>query len=199
MRLFLALSLVLAAAPTFAQDRLGAFVGAGVDFLDFKTGVYRIDFDGTALSLKLTTGFRFNDNISFEAYFSRSEEFSFGESGNMLPFTSPAGPIGGDVTARLTGQHETREMRVVARGPHVLAGVGYFKGKFSGTVNGTSSSYGPFSGPTSASESGMSYILGAKWDPLDRVTIRAEFEYFEMENPLSAQTLGVMFQYGFGD
>lgn len=192
----LAILLALASAPAWAQDVQGPYLGIGVGLLDYRTNKHRIDFEDTAASFKLTGGYRVNDLLSFEGYYSRTEDYSIGRSDFLFPFTSPSGPVGGDVTARLEGYYEVKEIRLLLHAPYVLAGIGYFSGDFSGNLVGSSSMFGPFEAPASDSEQGVTYIVGVQWS-LERLRLRAEYEYFETEDPISASTLAFVIQYGF--
>ena len=103
MRRLTALLLALAGAPTFAQEVRGPYVGFGIDQIDYSASLYRVEMDDSAMSRKLVAGFRFRETLAFEAHYAESDDFVANESGYVLPWTSPIGPIGFDTTATIVG------------------------------------------------------------------------------------------------
>jgi hypothetical protein len=196
MRLSLALLLALVSLPSFGQGELrGAYIGLGIDQIDYSATFYRIDMDDTAMSKKLIAGFRFKDTLAFEAHYAESDEFVTNASGFVVPFTSPIGPIGGNTTARFAGTFDSFEVRALTHQGVWVLGIGYFSADAEFSLNGTSQ-FGPFAGGAENSDSGYSLIIGGQWDIGDW-GIRAEYEYYDLEADADAFSLGVGMQYRF--
>jgi hypothetical protein len=195
MRRLTALLLALASGQAFAQEVRGPYVGLGYDQINYSNTVHRLDFDETLTSPKLVAGFRFRETYSFEGSYSQSDMVS-DLSGNVVPgFTSRIGPISGPTTARLEGNVDILQARVISYQGHVLLGAGFFAVDSDLTVTGTSN-YGPFAGTTQERESGLSIFLGLQWD-VGSWGIRGEYSYFDMDGEVDISTFGAGFLYLF--
>jgi len=121
-------------------------------------------------------------------------------SGNVVPgFTSPIGPISGPTTARLEGNVDILQARVISHQGHVLLGAGFFAVDSDQTLTGTSNP-GPFTGTNQERESGLSIFLGLQWD-VGNWGIRGEYSYFDTDGnqaiDLEISTFGAGFHYRF--
>jgi opacity protein-like surface antigen len=121
-------------------------------------------------------------------------------SGDVFPpFTSPIGPIGGPTTARLEGNVDILQARVMSYQGHFLIGAGFFAVDSDQNLTG-SSTYGPFADTVQERESGLSIILGLQWD-VGNWGIRGEYAYFDTDGnqdiDLEISTFGVGFLYQF--
>ncbi len=196
MRRIPALLLALASFASFGQEELrGPYVGFGIDQIDYASTIYRIEMDERAMSQKLIAGFRFKDTLAFEAHYAESDEFVANESGFVIPWTSPIGPIGFDTTARFVGTFDSFEVRALTHQGVWVLGVGYFSADAEFDLSGTSG-FGPFAGRSEASDSGFSVIIGLQWDIGDW-GIRAEYSYYDLEANADGASVGVGMQYRF--
>jgi Outer membrane protein beta-barrel domain len=197
MRCLLALLLTLASAQTIAQEARGPYIGFGIDQINYSNSIYRIDYDDSIMSEKLTAGFRFHDSLSLEATYSPGNDFSVTETGTIFPpFTSPIGPIGGDVTAHFDGSMDIFQARAISHQGHVLLGIGFFATDTDLSLSGTSASYGPFGTAVQESDSGYLIFLGLHWD-IGQWAVRGEYSYYDMENEADASSFGTGFLYRF--
>lgn len=195
MRRLSILLLALASGHALAQEVRGPYVGLGFDQINYSNTIHRLDFDEKLTSPKLVAGFRFRDDLSFEGSYGQSDLVS-DLSGNVVPgFTSPIGPIGGPTTARLEGNVDILQARVVSHQGHALLGIGFFAVDSDLTLTGTSN-YGPFTGSTQERESGFSIFLGLHWD-VGAWGIRGEYSYFDMDGEVDVSTFGTGFHYRF--
>ena len=196
MRRLSALLLALASGQTLAQEEVrGPYVGLGYDVIDYSYTIHRLDFDETLETPKLVAGFRFRESLSFEGSYSQSNMES-DLSGNVVPgFTSPIGPISGPTTARLEGNVDILQARVISHQGHVLLGAGFFAVDSDQTLTGTSN-LGPFTGTNQERESGLSIFLGLQWD-LGAWGVRGEYSYFDMDGEVDISTFGAGFHYRF--
>ena len=195
MRRVSVLLLALASVPTFGQEIRGPYIGFGIDQIDYSSTIYRIEMDDKEMSLKLIAGFRFKETLAFEFHYAESDEFVANESGFVIPFTSPIGPIGFDTTARFVGTFDSFEVRALVHQGVWVLGIGYFSADADFDLSGTSF-FGPFAGRSEASDSGFSAIIGLQWDIGDW-GIRTEYSYYDLEADADGSSLGVGMQYRF--
>ena len=199
MRRLSGLLLVLASGQAFAQDAQdvrGPYVGLGYDQINYSTTVLeRLDFDEKLTNPKLVAGFRFNEGLSFEGSYGEADLVSDLSGDVFPPYTSPVGPIGGATTARLQGNIDTIQARVISHQGHVLLGAGFFAVDADLNLMGTSD-YGPFATSSQERESGLSIFLGLQWD-VGHWGIRGEYSYFDMDGPADISTCGGGFHYRF--
>ena len=187
MRSLLALLLVLVSTPTLAQKGIGSYVGVGLTRFDHEVTVGSFYFEDTKGSYKIYGGYRFNETMAFDAGYSKSGGFTH-------PIAGSVGPIG-DYEALLDAELELLNLRALVHARHVFFGLGYFDLTRTATVVGQAE-LGAISRNASDSDNGYSIAIGGQWD-VARFGIRAEYEYFKVENPTRLYTLGIGVQYGF--
>lgn len=183
------LLLALVSASALAQEGHGAYIGITYARLHYKDSFRYIDFGDTLSTYRLTGGFRFRENLAFEAYYSSDESFSSTQYG-VLGGTDP-----GPFTADFTGDIDVKEIRLVMRKNWFMAGVGLYAANVHGSV-ALATQIGPMGGSISDSDSGYALTFGAQFD-FKRVGIRTEYEYFDVSSPAGLYSFGVGFLYGF--
>jgi opacity protein-like surface antigen len=210
MRRLLILSLVLAVTPALAQEGLGPYIGVGLGQLDYEDGFRsRLDYGDTVSTTSLRGGYRFNDTLAFEGIYGTSGTFGVDFNGSFPNFSADGGiTVGGPTVARLSGDLDYIELRVLAHAGHVVFGLGSFSVDISGEMTGVTqfdgSALNPPQLPGSSfktsladSENGYTILIGAQWEIGEKWGIRAEYEYFDLSSPADATILGVSMQYGF--
>jgi opacity protein-like surface antigen len=208
MRRLLTLALVLISTSVLAQEERGPYIGLGLGQLDYEdTFLNRLDYDDTMTSTSIRGGFRFNETLAFEGVYGNPSSFNVHKSGLIPTFLAENGTyVGGEFDARLSGDLDYMEVRVLAHAGHVLFGLGYYTLDVTGNIVGTTQlalneppqpAGASFSSSLSDSDHGYSILIGAQWDFSERWGIRAEYEYFDVSSPADVLILGVGVQYKF--
>jgi hypothetical protein len=196
MRRLSALLLVLASVSAHAQEEPGAYVGIGFGNIDFADELYRITYTGDASNTKLTGGYRFNETLMFEGSYSESGTYTDNQSGTIPNWMDQNGDfLGGLFTSNTRGSVDVLELRVLAHLKYIVLGIGFFSADVTGEMVGDSQ-LGSFYGSLDSSEGGYVISIGAQWD-INKIGIRAEWEYYDMGSPSRLETLGVGITYGF--
>ena len=203
MRSITALAITLACVPVLAQEARGPYVGAGIAQVDYENNFFgRFDVGETDMVPQLAVGFRFNDKLAFETVYTTEADFSQNMSGNVPLFLDSNRDVaGGPYTARYTGSFDSIEVRVLSHaGEKLVLGAGLFWSDFQGRMVGTSPPIDPFDGTFEGrindSESGFSVLIGLEFD-IGRLSIRPEYEYYDLSSPADAQVFSVKLNYGF--
>ena len=198
MRRLLALSLILVTTAALGQEERGGYVGVGIGQLDYEDAGYRIDFSDTTTITKIYSGFRFSEKFAVEGYFSGSADIDSnvaGAIGGIVPNEGGPGFGGGVFTGNFSGDFDVLEVRVIAHTRRAYFALGLFSSDFEAVFSGNSV-LGPFRTSISDSEGGYTLAIGLQWD-LDNISIRGEYEYFDMSSPADATIIGASAHYRF--
>jgi len=185
--LYLGLSLAFVHVAV-AQDRGGPYMG-------FSAGSFSYEeededatlLEDTALMYRLQGGYRFNDYFALEGGFAKTE--SLAES-----FTEFL-PIFGNVTFDIGAEWEILTVRALAFAPlgkvSLVGGLGYYDAD----VEVSASAFG-LSGSDTAGVDGATLIGGFEFN-LERIDIRTELEWFDVDDSSEAWDASIGFLFHF--
>jgi OOP family OmpA-OmpF porin len=186
----LGLSLGLANAAA-AQDRSGAYMGASVGSFSYEEEDEFIGtiIDDSATAYRIMGGYRLNDNFAVEG--------GWGETGDLEGGFTELIPPFGTITLNIVGNYEILTVRALGFLPFervsLLGGVGYYDADLDATVSVTGL-VGPVD--ASGSDDGATLVGGIEFN-LERVDIRAELEWFDVDSGSEAwdASVGVLFHF----
>lgn len=194
MRSLMFVVLALFSSSLLAQEGRGPYVGVGVGQLDYGDTIRGlIEFSDTTTSLALSGGFWLNSVVAVEGVVSLSSDIDTVQAGNVGTFRAANGVfVAGNYQARVVGEVDYTEVRLVATARHFVIGLGLFNMDVSGTMSGTSEfqadiiSQAPdavFRDSIEQSANGYSLSLGVQWKIKQRWSVRAEYETFDLSRP----------------
>jgi opacity protein-like surface antigen len=180
--LLIVVSVGLCGASLAQEVMPSGYVGVGIGTFDYDQNIDDLfDFSNSSDSYKIYGGYRFDDTWAFEA--------SYGEPDTVTQAVSippAAGTIGLDI--------EVLTLRGIAHFNYFFVGAGYFDADALIFLDYTDPS-GSFHLEDSASEDGLTAVLGLQWD-FSSVSLRIEYEWFDVDDA-DASELGVGVHYRF--
>ena len=185
--LCLALSLAFAQAAA-AQDRSGGYMGFSVGSFSFAEDEDLLDDSATAY--RVMGGYRFNDHFAVEGGWEKTGDVEESFSEVIPPF--------GTVTLNIGADFEILTVKALGFIPFekvsLLGGVGYFDADANIWASGTALGISQQASDQS-SEDGAMLVGGLEFN-LERVDIRAELEWFDVEDAeASGINVGVLFHF----
>ena len=194
MRCLMFVALALFSSSLFAQEERGPYVGVRLGQLDYGDTVRNlIEFSDTTTSLALSGGFWLNRVVAVEGIVGLSSDIDTIRSGSVGNFRADNGVyVGGAFQARVVGEVDYTEIRIVASARHFVIGIGLFNMDVSGTMAGTSEFQADsipqapdavFSNSIAHTANGYSLLLGVQWNIQERWSVRAEYEHFDLSRP----------------
>lgn len=207
MRWLTFVALVLFSSSLFAQEERGPYVAVRVGQLEYGDTIRNlIEVSDTTKNLALSGGYWLNRIVAVEGIVGLSSDIDTIRSGSIGTFRADNGVyVGGAFQARVVGEVDYTEIRIVASARHFVIGLGIFNMDVSGTMAGTSEfqadgiTQAPdavFSNSIAQSANGYSLLLGAGWSIKERWSVRAEYEHFDLSRP-DADVLATSVQYRF--
>lgn len=190
------LALLGCAAAAEAQEPRGAYAGASVGYFSYDEGgesLGAVPFEegGDSLnapisdgagSYRLVGGYQFNSVYALEAGWGRSGRF--GESFSLVNQT------GDSASLEFAGEYEITTLRFIAFAPlsnfGMFGGAGYYDAKLDATVR--LQTPGPmFMNSAEITDDGLTAVGGFQFE-LDRFALRGEYEWFDADRGVEAQS-----------
>lgn len=157
----------------------GAYLGASLGKFDYEETVdaFGVEFSDSATAYRIFGGYRFNENFALEA--------GWGATGDLEETYTD-----GFDTAVIRGDYEVLTVRALAIAPFdsvsLYGGVGYYDA----TLDGSVSIIGFLQESFEGDDSGATLVGGLQFD-LDKVSIRAEYEWFDTDSSVDAWDISV--------
>ena len=189
--LCLGLSLAFVQSAAAQDSREGAYMGFALGSFSYQEedpdlGVTIVDDSATAY--RILGGYRFNDNFALEG--------TWGKTGDLEETFAEFIPGFGNLTVNMTGDYEVLTVRALGIIPFenvsLIGGLGYYDADLNATVSVT----GLGSFDAEGSDDGATLVGGLEFN-LERVDIRAEYEWFDTDNSIDASdfSVGVLFHF----
>lgn len=194
MKYLICLGLTLGFAnAAIAQDRSGGYWGAFLGSFSYEEEDGDLGIiDDKAAAYRIMGGYRFNDNFAVEGGWGKTDDVEGGFTETIPPF--------GTFTVNVVGEFEILTVRAVGFLPFekvsLLGGVGYFDADIDASVDvrGPISLGGPLD--ASGSDDGATLVGGFEFN-FERIDIRGELEWFDVEDGSEAWDVSVGVLYHF--
>jgi len=188
--IYLGMSLAFVHAAAAQEENRGAYMGFSVQSFNYEEEDEELGLaiDDSSTGYRLTGGYRFSDNFAVEG--------GWGKTGDIQDSYTESIPPFGDFTLDITGEYEVLTVRALGIIPFdrlsLLGGVGYYDADLDLTVG--IAGFGEAS--ASDSDDGATLVGGLEFN-LDRIDIRTELEWFDVDDGAEAWDLsvGVLFNF----
>lgn len=173
------------AATAEAQEPRGAYAGASVGYFSFDDGgaflgSSRPVSDGAG-GYRIVGGYQFNSVYALEAGWARSGRF-----GESFAFATQSG----SGSFEFDGEYEITTLRFIAFAPlsnfGMFGGAGYYDSQLDATVRLQSPSQ-MFTSSGEVADDGLTAVGGFQFE-LDRFALRGEYEWFDADRGVEAQS-----------
>jgi OOP family OmpA-OmpF porin len=183
--IYLGMSLAFVHAAAAQEESSGAYMG-------FSVGSFNYEEDGliddSSTGYRIMGGYRFSENFAVEG--------GWGKTGDIQDSYTESIPPFGDFTLDLTGEYEVMTVRALGIVPFenlsLIGGLGYYDADLDLTVGIAGLGEESFSD----SDDGATLVGGLEFN-LDRIDIRTELEWFDVDDGAEAWDLsvGVLFNF----
>jgi OOP family OmpA-OmpF porin len=188
--IYLGMSLAFVHAAAAQEENRGAYMGFSVGSFSYEEEDEELGLaiDDTSTGYRLMGGYRFSDNFAVEG--------GWGKTGDIQDSYTQSIPPFGDFTLDISGEYEVMTVRALGIIPFekvsLLGGVGFYDADLDLTVG--ISGFGDAS--ATDSDSGATLVGGFEFN-LERVDIRTELEWFDVDDGAEAFDLsvGVLFNF----
>lgn len=185
MKYIIGAALVLASLAAHSQElkTSGAYMGFGLGYLDYEESEAGFSFSDSTTAYRLLGGYRFSENFAVEG--------GWGATSDLKDTVSVSG-----VSVDVKGDYEIMSVRALGTIPldsvSLFGGVGYYDAELS--VTASVAGFGSIS--ADGNDSGAALIGGVEF-LLNRVSLRAEYEWFDTDSNIDASTLGLGLLFSF--
>lgn len=178
------LALLGCAAGAEAQEPHGAYAGASLGYFSYEEGGENLGApisDGAG-AYRIVGGYQFNSVYALEA--------GWGRSGRFSESFSAFDPSVGELSLELSGEYEISTLRFIAFAP--LSNFGMFGGAgyYDTTLDASSRFESPVELDVQSGEitdDGLTAVGGFQFE-LDRFALRGEYEWFDADSGVEAQS-----------
>ena len=185
MKYVLAAALALASVSAYSQElgTSGPYMGFGLGYLDYEQSDAGLSMSDGTTAYRLFGGYRFNENFAVEG--------GWGTTSDLKDSVV----VGGN-TFSVNGDYEIMTVRALGAVPFdmvsLFGGVGFYDADQSVSLSINGAPLGSFDG----SDSGATVIGGVEFS-LNRVSLRAEYEWFDTDSTIDASVLGLGLLFSF--
>ena len=193
MRLIVLAIAAFLAAPAFAQDVSGGYVGASLGSLSYVEETDGLatqsDFDGSASAFRLYGGYRFG-RIALELGYAEADAVEDTVDGPIVPvdisneFTM--------TTLRAIGFFPIKQERL----PFIEFNIFVGAGVYDADLKSESRIGGLAAVPVEGTDDGSTALVGLQVE-FPKVSVRAEYEWFDTQSSVDLWTAGVGLIYRF--
>jgi OOP family OmpA-OmpF porin len=188
----LAVLLGLSAAAQ-AQEIQGGYVGVSAGYFQYQESAENLGLpiEDSTSSYRVFGGYQFNDYYAVEAGWQATGDIK--EGFNFLD------PTFGSISFNVRADYEIATLRVLAMAPlqtmSIFGALGYYDSTLSVSLR-LQDAFDTFEASEQTSGDGVTVAGGMQWE-LDRVAIRAEYEWFDTDGNVDANNLGVSVLFRF--
>lgn len=175
------------AAAADAQQLRGAYAGAALGYFTYEEDGENLGFpisDGAG-GYRVLGGYQFNSAYALEAVWGRSGQFS--ETFRAVDSSGNPGPL------ELGGEYEISTLRFIAFAPlsnfGMFGGAGYYDAKLD-LFGRFESVQGIRTRSAEGADDGLTVVGGFQFE-FTRFALRGEFEWFDADNGVDAQSVNV--------
>src|SRR5690606_1687193 len=177
MKYVIAAAFALASLAAHSQElhSSGPYLGFGLGYLDYEENVEGMSLSDSTTAYRIFGGYRFNENFSLEGGWGATSDLKETVSFGGLPV---------DITA----DYEIKTVRLLGTVPFdsvsLFGGIGYYDADLD--VSASIAGLGGVS--AEGSDSGATLVGGVEF-ALKRVSLRAEYEWFDTDSNVDASVL----------
>ena len=188
--IYLGMSLAFVHAAAAQEANSGPYMGFSVGSFSYEEEDEEsgLVIDDTSTGYRLMGGYRFTDNFAVEG--------GWGKTGDIQDSYTESIPPFGNFTLNISGEYEVLTVRALGIIPFervsLLGGLGYYSADLDLTVGIP----GFGEGSASDSDDGATLVGGLEFN-LERIDIRTELEWFDVDDGAEAFNLGVGVLFNF--
>ncbi|HEX5418885.1 MAG TPA: outer membrane beta-barrel protein [Gammaproteobacteria bacterium] len=183
MKYLLLAVLSIASLSAYAQERHGAYLGAGLGSFHYKER--DVAFSDAALAYQVLGGYRFNKYLAVEGAWGASRDLTESYSELTLLGTATI-----DLTAHYDRVLTTRAVGILPlRILDLYGALGYYHAHLTGSGTGTLSGY-TVQESAGGTDSGATAGVGVQFH-FSNMSIRGGYQWFDAESGVDASLLGV--------